>query len=94
MAVTHYRELIAWQRAMDMVEAVYRLTHSFAREELYGLTTQLRRAAVSVPSSVTVTKTADTEEKLKTAGVKLVAIPAVGKASEERRAWERPPRFR
>ena len=32
---------------------------------------------------------ADTEEKLKTAGVKLVAIPAVGKASEERRAWER-----
>jgi four helix bundle protein len=52
MAVLHYRELIAWQRGMDFVEAVYRLTHQFPREELYALTNQLRRAAVSVPSNV------------------------------------------
>jgi len=52
MAVTHYRELIAWQRSMDMVEAVYRLTRQFPREELYGLTNQLRRATVSVPSNI------------------------------------------
>ena len=52
MAVLHYRELVAWQRGMDFVEAVYRLTQHFPREELYGLTNQLRRAAVSVPSNI------------------------------------------
>ncbi len=52
MAVLHYRELIAWQRGMDFVEAVYRLTQRFPREELYALTNQLRRSAVSVPSNI------------------------------------------
>jgi four helix bundle protein len=48
----HYRDLIAWQKAMDLVEAVYRLTRNFPTEELYGLTNQVRRAAVSVPSNI------------------------------------------
>lgn len=52
MAVLHYRELIAWQKAMDLVVEVYRATASFPREEVYGLTNQLRRAAVSVPSNI------------------------------------------
>ena len=52
MAVLHYRELIAWQRAMDMVAEVYRISRQFPREELYGLTNQIRRAAVSVPSNI------------------------------------------
>jgi four helix bundle protein len=52
MAVLHYRDLIAWQKAMDLVEDVYRLTQSFPREELYGLTNQVRRAAVSIPSNI------------------------------------------
>ncbi|MGC9523900.1 MAG: four helix bundle protein [Anaerolineae bacterium] len=52
MAVTHYRELIAWQKAMDLAVAVYKRTRSFPREEAYGLTAQLRRAAVSVPSNI------------------------------------------
>jgi four helix bundle protein len=47
-----YRDLIAWQKAMDLVTAIYRVTGSFPREELYGLTSQLRRAAVSVPSNI------------------------------------------
>jgi len=47
-----YRDLIVWQRAMDLVEYVYRATASFPREEIYGLTSQLRRAAVSVPSNI------------------------------------------
>ncbi len=47
-----YRDLVAWQKAMDLVTAVYRITASFPREEIYGLTSQLRRAAVSVPSNI------------------------------------------
>jgi four helix bundle protein len=47
-----YRELMVWQKAMDLVEAVYRLTGAFPKEELYGLTSQMRRAAVSIPSNI------------------------------------------
>lgn len=52
MAVRSYRELVAWQRAMDLVVAVYKLTQQFPKEEMYGLTSQLRRAVVSVPSNI------------------------------------------
>lgn len=52
MVVRNYRDLIAWQKAMDLVEAVYDLTRSFPAEERYALTSQLRRAAVSVPSNI------------------------------------------
>ncbi len=52
MIVKNYSELIAWQKAMDLVEAVYGATKLFPKEELYGLTSQLRRAAVSIPSNI------------------------------------------
>ncbi|MCC6418256.1 MAG: four helix bundle protein [Gemmataceae bacterium] len=52
MAVQHYRELIVWQKAIDLVEAVYRFSRRFPRDEIFGLTSQLRRAAVSVPSNI------------------------------------------
>jgi four helix bundle protein len=52
MAVKTYRELVAWQKAMDLVEVVYRSTSGFPKEEIYGLTSQVRRAAVSVPSNI------------------------------------------
>jgi len=47
-----YRDLIAWQKGIDLVTETYRLTQQFPREELYGLSNQLRRAAVSVPSNI------------------------------------------
>jgi four helix bundle protein len=47
-----YRELRVWQLAMDLVESVYRLTASLPRDERFGLTAQLRRAAVSIPSNI------------------------------------------
>jgi len=47
-----YRDLIVWQRAVQMSVALYRLTQGFPREELYGLTSQLRRAGVSVASNI------------------------------------------
>lgn len=52
MSVKSYRELIVWQKAMDMVAEVYKATEGFPREEIYGLTSQIRRAAVSVPSNI------------------------------------------
>ncbi len=45
----NHRNLVAWQKAMDLVEMVYRLTAGFSREELFGLVSQMRRAAISVP---------------------------------------------
>src|ERR1700691_3317068 len=50
--VHSYRELIIWQRAIQVCVAIYRITKSFPREEIYGLTNQLRRASVSVPSDI------------------------------------------
>ena len=52
MAVQNYRELIVWQRSMDLVELVYKYTKTFPKEEQYGLTSQFRRAAVSIPSNI------------------------------------------
>lgn len=47
-----YRDLIAWQKAMVLVTEIYKVTGNFPREEQYGLTNKLRRAAVSVPSNI------------------------------------------
>ena len=47
-----YQDLVAWQKAMDLVADVYRFTGCFPKEETYGLTSQLRRAAISVPSII------------------------------------------
>jgi len=52
MAGQNYRSLLAWQKAMDLVEGVYRLTADFPADERFGLTSQLRRAAVSIPSNI------------------------------------------
>ncbi len=52
MKVKNCQELIVWQKAMDLVEDVYRASRSFPREEIYGLTSQIRRAAVSIPSNI------------------------------------------
>ena len=47
-----HKELRAWQAAMRLVQQVYALTSTFPKEELFGLTSQMRRAAVSVPSNI------------------------------------------
>jgi four helix bundle protein len=52
MTVKRYDELIAWQKAMDLVEGVYNSTTCFPKEEVYGLTQQIRRSAVSIPSNI------------------------------------------
>jgi four helix bundle protein len=48
----HYRNLIAWQKSKTLALDVYRCTRQFPRDEIYGLTSQMRRAAVSVPGNI------------------------------------------
>jgi four helix bundle protein len=50
--VTGYKDLVVWRKSMDLVVAVYKLTEGFPKEELYGLTSQVRRCAVSIPSNI------------------------------------------
>ncbi|MSQ58922.1 MAG: four helix bundle protein [Betaproteobacteria bacterium] len=51
MSRDHHR-LLAWQKTMELVTEVYKISAVFPREDLYGLTSQIRRAAVSVPSNI------------------------------------------
>jgi len=48
----NYKELKVWQKAYRLCLEIYRVTRNFPREEIYGLTSQIRRAAVSVPSNI------------------------------------------
>ena len=50
--IRSFRDLIVWQRAMELVREIYRLTEPFPKRELYGLTAQMRRAAVSIPANI------------------------------------------
>lgn len=50
--VRNYRDLDVWQRGVDLVERIYAITNRFPEEEKFGLTAQLRRAAVSIPSNI------------------------------------------
>ena len=52
MKVKDYKELKVWQKGIEIVDKVYTLTAKFPKEELYGLTLQMRKAAVSIPSNV------------------------------------------
>jgi four helix bundle protein len=52
MPINSFRDLRVWQAGMDLVEQIYHLTQSFPAQECYGLTSQMRRAAVSIPSNI------------------------------------------
>jgi len=52
MAGKNYRDLIVWQKAMDLVLAIYKISKNFPKEETYCLTSQIRRAAISIPSNI------------------------------------------
>jgi four helix bundle protein len=52
MPVKSFDQLIVWQKAMDLVESIYKVSSSFPREEVYGLTSQIRRASISIPSNI------------------------------------------
>ncbi len=47
-----FKNLVAWQKGMQLVEAIYKITRRFPHEEIYGLTSQMRRSAVSIPPNL------------------------------------------
>lgn len=50
--INSYKDLIVWQRAMELIVAVYELTDNFPKEEIYGITSQMRRSALSIASNI------------------------------------------
>ncbi|MBM3256884.1 MAG: four helix bundle protein [Candidatus Liptonbacteria bacterium] len=52
MYVKSYKELIVWQRSIELVIEVYELTAQFPKEEMFGLSIQMRRATISIPSNI------------------------------------------
>ncbi|OQB05619.1 MAG: hypothetical protein BWY19_00888 [bacterium ADurb.Bin212] len=50
--IQSYKDLVVWQKAVSLVEAVYRSTESFPKEEVFGLISQMRRSAISIPSNI------------------------------------------
>jgi len=52
MVIKTFKDLLVWQEAMNLVEMIYLQTSSFPKEEIYGLTNQVRRAAVSIPANI------------------------------------------
>ncbi|HXF44199.1 MAG TPA: four helix bundle protein [Candidatus Paceibacterota bacterium] len=52
MATKSFKELLVWQKARDLAVETYKLTEAFPKEELYGITSQMRRALVSISSNI------------------------------------------
>ena len=50
--ITTYKQLIVWQKAIKLVIEIYKLTDRFPKSETYGLTSQMRRSAISIPSNI------------------------------------------
>lgn len=50
--IKNYKDLIVWQKSMNLVMQVYKLTNNYPRSEIYGLVSQIRRAAISIPSNI------------------------------------------
>ena len=52
MTIQSYQDLTVWQKAMDLAEQCYRLTKTFPKAELFGMTSQIQRAAASIPANI------------------------------------------
>ena len=52
MKLKSHKELVVWQKSMDLVVLIYELTSKFPKSELFGITSQMRRASVSIPSNI------------------------------------------
>lgn len=82
MPLRSYQELAAWKKSMALVREIYLCTQRFPREEVYGLTSQLRRAAVSIPSNI-----AEGQGRLTRGEFKQFLGQAKGRYSRSKRNW-------
>ena len=79
MNINSYKDLKVWQLSIDIAEQVYYLTQSFPKQEIYGLTSQLQRAAVSIPSNLAEGHTRDsTKEFLHFISIALGSLAELG----------------
>jgi four helix bundle protein len=62
MRTRQFRDLLVWQRSMRLAEEIYSVTRAFPKEEMFGLASQMRRAAVSVPSNIAEGQGRDSEK--------------------------------
>lgn len=60
--INSHKDLIVWQKSMELMKSVYEMTTNFPKEEMYGLTSQLRRASVSIPSNIAEGKRRETRK--------------------------------
>lgn len=58
-----YKDLIVWKKSIELVIEIYHLTDTFPKEEMYGLTSQMRRAAISIPSNIAEGKLRDSQKE-------------------------------
>ncbi|MDO8565528.1 MAG: four helix bundle protein [bacterium] len=77
MTIYSHKDLIVWQKGIMLSKQIYLLTEKFPREELYGITSQMRRAAVSIPSNIAEGRSRGTRKDF----VQFLRI-AIGSASE------------
>jgi len=77
MPIYSHKDLIVWQKGIELSKQIYTLTEKFPREEIYGLTSQMRRAAVSIPSNIAEGRSRGTRKDF----VQFLRI-AIGSASE------------
>ncbi|MRX68254.1 four helix bundle protein [Flavobacterium resistens] len=50
--MSHFRKILVWQKSMSLVTKIYKATRTFPKEEMFGLTSQIRRSSVSIPSNI------------------------------------------
>lgn len=60
-----YKDLIVWQKSIELVREIYSVTEQFPKEEIFGLTSQMRRAAISIPSNIAEGKLRNTHAQFK-----------------------------
>jgi four helix bundle protein len=77
MPIHSHKDLIVWQKGIDLSKKIYILTEKFPREEIYGITSQMRRAAISIPSNIAEGRSRGTRKDF----VQFLRI-AIGSASE------------
>ncbi|KIQ21805.1 S23 ribosomal protein [Flavobacterium sp. MEB061] len=50
--MSHFRKILVWQKSISLVTKIYKATNTFPKEEMFGLTSQIRRSSISIPSNI------------------------------------------